>query len=417
MDRRDVLRLGGVAAILVSGIAPTFHVRPAVAALPRGGRVVVVGGGFGGSAIATHLRRFAPETEVVLIDPNPDFFSGPSSIDYVFGRVGRAAASRSYAGLDAKGVRRVQARVSAIDPVRKVVETPSGAFAYTALVLAGGIELAPNEIEGLDGAGNLTPYDRFALDELRARIAGFSGGTVVVSVPPGALKCPPAPYEYALMMAHAIRARKLDGKVVLIDYWPNPQPDSIAPGLTSAMEELGDLIEYVGQETIERVDAATRTIHTGMGDEFAYDLLSLIPPNRPSRLAAEAGIAGDGDPFAQVDPVTGRSLAHADVFAIGDMARLPYGNNAASAAGIALEAATAIARTLGARGLPAAGTAEVETACYPYVTPDKALRLSVAFTARTGSLSSVPTVENVGDGANVRRRREWEKGLLDGIFA
>lgn len=388
---------------------------------PKGPRVVVVGGGFGGATAAAELRRLAPAAETVLIEPFDSFIPGSSALEYVFGAKSIEQASRSYAGLARLGVRVVKAEAQAIDPVGKTVTTTAGTFGYTALVLATGIRLAPEEIEGLGGTkDNLTPWNRAHLPELRRRIEGLAGGTAVVGVPVGALKCPPAPYEYTLLLARHFKSRGR-GRVVLIDSWPTPQPIAVAAGFQAAIESFGDTIEYVPQAKIERVDAKARKILTDFGDEFDYDLLSLIPPNRAWDLVKDLGLAAKGDAFVEVDPLTQRSRRFDTLYAVGDVARTPFGKNASAAAGTGLLAARAVVRALGSGGA-ADEAARIRVACYPFVDPSRTLVVETEYvlTPRAGAEAALesrasPDAKPSEDGA--AKRRAWESATLKAAFA
>ena len=422
LTRRRLLQGFGAGSLALTGglAAPTLWAQAPVDR-PKGARVVVVGGGFGGATAAAELRRLAPEAETILVEPFDSFVPGPSALEYVFGAKSIEQASRSYAGLGRQGVHVVKAEARAIDPVAKTVVTTQGTFAYTALVLATGIRLASEEIEGLAGnRANLTPWNRAHLPELRRRIESFDGGTAVIGVPVGALKCPPAPYEYALLLARHLQSRG-QGRVVLIDSWPTPQPDSIASGFQAAIAAFGERIEYVPQARITRVDAAARKVLTADGDEFDYDLLSLIPPHRVSGLVEDLGLAAAGDAFADVDPFTQRSRRFESLYAVGDVARTPFGKNASSAAGTGTLAARAIARALGSRE-SRDGAARIRVACYPFVELGRALAIEIDFalTPRAGADANIgtkPSADPRPSADYVAKRRAWESATLKAAFA
>ncbi len=427
VNRRRVLKGFGAGSLALAGGLVTFGAAPALWAQvpvdrPKGARVVVVGGGFGGATAAAELRRLAPAVETVLIEPNESFLPGSSALDVAFGEKSVAQASLGYGGLAKLGVRVVKAEARAIDPAGQTVATSAGAFAYTALVLATGIRLAAEDIEGL-GPDNLTPWDRAHLPELRGRIAGLSGGNAVIGVPVGALKCPPGPYEYALLLAGHLKKRG-SGRVVLIDAWPTPQPAVVGAGFQAAIDQFADRIEYVPQARIKRVDAAARKVHTADGDEFAYDLLSLIPPNRAWRLVTDLGLAFAGDVFVDVDPLAQRSRKYDTLYAVGDVARNPFGKSGGAALDTGRLAARAIARALGAaKGSPPAGeAARVQVACYPYVAPDRALAVETEFTLTPGAgadpaVAIKPTGDPQPGAGNLAKRRAWEAAAVKTAFA
>jgi NADPH-dependent 2,4-dienoyl-CoA reductase/sulfur reductase-like enzyme len=419
MKRRTLL-----GSMLAAGVAPFAFTRSYAATSLIGQRVIVVGGGFAGCLLARELKRLLPDVEIVLIEPQASFFSAPSTLDCLFGRKSFQAASRSYTPLIRQGIKFIQGRALSADLKRRVIDTSQGAFAYTALAIASGIDLVPDLIDGLkaDPKANLSPYDRATLPELSKRLRGFEGGTIVACAPPGAVKCSPAPYEYALLLAHHLKTRQVNGKVVLIDDRPNPQPQVLAEGFATAIEAMGPLIEYVAQETIVRVDAKARYVETGMGDKIAYDLLSLIPPNHGSALVTKLGIAGKNDSFADVDPLSLQSLAHADVFALGDCSRTPYGFSAGAATQSAYVCARGIAGHLGVKQpeITADNPVRVQTTCYPYLSPETAMRTISRYALHLDkgemNLHSDPDVEAMGTPENRAARGAWEEGLLATIF-
>jgi NADPH-dependent 2,4-dienoyl-CoA reductase/sulfur reductase-like enzyme len=413
--------LGAGSLALAGGLAAPALWAQAPVDRPKGARVVVVGGGFGGAAAAAELRRRAPAIETILIEPHESFLPGATALEVAFGMRPIDQARRGYAGLAKLGVRVVKAEARAVDPAGQTVATTAGTFAYTALVLATGIRLAAEEIEGLGAASNLTPWDSAHVPELRRRIEGLSGGTAVIGVPAGALKCPPAPYEYTLLLAEHLKKRG-QGRVVLIDFWPNPQPAVVAAGFQAAMESYGDRIEYVPQARIERVDAAARKVLTDDGDEFAYDLLSLIPPNRAWRLVTDLGLAMAGDVFVEVDPLTQRSRKFDTLYAVGDVARNPFGKNGGAAWDTGLLAARAIAGALGSAKGPADEPARVRVACYPFVAPDRALAIETDFalTAVPGAEPNIaikPSGDPRPSADNLAKRRAWETEAFKSAFA
>ncbi|XVN73959.1 hypothetical protein AAEX37_01036 [Oligella sp. MSHR50489EDL] len=45
----------------------------------KGPRIVICGGGWGGMTAARHLKEKLPEADVILLEKNPTFWSGPMS--------------------------------------------------------------------------------------------------------------------------------------------------------------------------------------------------------------------------------------------------------------------------------------------------------------------------------------------------
>ncbi len=82
---------------------------------PSIGRVVVVGGGFGGSTAARYLKMWGGNVDVTLVERNPNFISCPISNLVIGGHKQMADITRGYDGLKALGVKVVQGDVTAID--------------------------------------------------------------------------------------------------------------------------------------------------------------------------------------------------------------------------------------------------------------------------------------------------------------
>ena len=240
----------------------------------------------------------------------------------------------------------------ALDRERRQLLTTEGRVTYDQLLVASGLRLAQEEIPGLPeelGGTNACPYAMDAsLLELRRRIAGFRGGHVVIGTPEGPYKCPPAPYEYALFWARHIKARRLRGRVTLVDPRSRPTPLSLAPGLLQAMAAHRDVLAYEPFTRVLSVDAAAGSVETEAG-RLRFDFLSLIPPNRAPRFLSEASL---GDPFVEVDAQTFRTLSDDRIHAVGDVADTPYARTAFTAVSSGRIAAHSIARALGASRCP-----------------------------------------------------------------
>ncbi|MEM8919948.1 MAG: FAD-dependent oxidoreductase, partial [Pseudomonadota bacterium] len=80
------------------------------------GRVVVVGGGYGGATAARFLKWYAPALTVVLVEPNDAYISCPFSNLVLAGERDLDAQTFSYDALAADGIERIQDRAETVDP-------------------------------------------------------------------------------------------------------------------------------------------------------------------------------------------------------------------------------------------------------------------------------------------------------------
>ncbi len=88
---------------------------------PSIGRVVVVGGGYGGATTARYLKLWGGNVEVTLVERNAAFVSCPISNLVLGGYKQMADITHGYGNLKAVGVNLVQGEVAAVDAGGKTV--------------------------------------------------------------------------------------------------------------------------------------------------------------------------------------------------------------------------------------------------------------------------------------------------------
>lgn len=421
LSRREFLRtaaVGGGAAAAVGGVGlgrPT----PGLAQVlpkPGGKRLVVIGGGFGGIFAALTVKRTVPDAEVVIVERSSFFLSCPATLEYVFGLNSLDTITFGYSPLIAKGIKVIRSEVVAVEPDKKRVVTGHGGLEYDQLLVATGIRLAYEDIPGLPEAYHLNAsiYDKGTpIIDTRHRIDEFQGGTVVLNAPAVPYKCPPGPYEYALLWADHIKKKNLKAKVVLLDAKPSPIPPPNAQGFLDAMAARKDVLEYRPQTKITGIDGEKKTVKTDAGD-LSFDFLSVIPPNKAADLIRAAGL---GAVYAEVDPVTFRSTKDASVYAVGDAAQTPYAKSAYTASISGKIVGTYVAKAFGA-SVP--DPAPPHNICYPYTASDKAIltRADWSYEMKDGKVqvNTKVAVDNVPKPSFVQLRKAWEQGLWREMF-
>src|SRR3954449_4939934 len=126
VTRRDAVF--GIAA------AATSFAVPSILRAQSAGRLVVVGGGFGGAACARALKRAQANLQVILIEPNTVFTSCPFSNEVIAGLRDIEAQQFGYDRLASEGITVIGQAASKIDPQRRTVTTADGAeLAYDRL--------------------------------------------------------------------------------------------------------------------------------------------------------------------------------------------------------------------------------------------------------------------------------------------
>jgi sulfide dehydrogenase [flavocytochrome c] flavoprotein subunit len=320
INRRAFLRrAGGVAALGALGFP--------YLALGAARRVVVVGGGVGGSTAAKYLRKLDPSLAVTLIETHPTYTSCFMSNEVLGGERTLESITFNYDGLRRHGVEVVIDHVVGIDPVQKTVQTAGGnAFGYDACVVSPGVGFKWGAIEGYDeSVADEIPHAWYAGPQttiLQRQIKAMpEGGKVIIVAPPNPYKCPPGPYERASQIAMWCKHHKPRAKILILD----PKDAFSKQGLFregwSKLYGYGtdnSMIEWVGGAgggKVESLDAATRTLQCEI-EEFQGDVVNIIPPQKAGAIAFTADLV-DGD-WCPVDKRTFESTRHKDIYVLGD---------------------------------------------------------------------------------------------------
>jgi NADPH-dependent 2,4-dienoyl-CoA reductase/sulfur reductase-like enzyme len=417
--------MGASAALGVAALLP--QASSAQANKARRPRVVVVGGGWGGLSAARYLHEFAPELDVTLLDRHPAFWSCPLSNKWLVGLLdGRLLTHEYTAAARAWGYRFVQAEVDAIDRDKRQVVTPAGRFDYDWLVLAEGIRHDYRTWFGDDHEAAALTQKQFpaawtAGDEFRilhAKLNAFRGGDLLMTIPPAPFRCPPAPYERAALLAGWFAARKIPGRIVILDANPPFQE------FQRLFHEFGERVAYRAQTRVVGVDPRARIAKTEFED-FGFDDAILMPPQQAGDLAWQAGLIGrngGGKPsgWADADPLSFVSRADERIFVAGDtlghVSDL-FGHYPKSAH-MAVRQGRLVARQIAARAHDKPVAAEFPDSLCHIATryaPPEAIRLATSYRLRGDGV----LMQQAKTGRDPQPQGEdlaWLRSMLDEVF-
>jgi NADPH-dependent 2,4-dienoyl-CoA reductase/sulfur reductase-like enzyme len=370
-------------------------------------RVVILGGGFAGLYCATTLRNIAPDVEVIVVEKNPFFVSGPSHIDFVAGLKHLDDISRSYDPISARGIKIVRSEVIHIVADKKYVITAGGNIEYNYLLISTGIRIADEDVLNLieQPASNSHAWELGESMEMRKRVEAFKGGRLVLTVPTAPFKCPPGPYEVACLLREQFDKKKIKTEITIVDANDKPQPGPLAQKWTGVLESRN--IKYMPNSKVIEIDAAGKQVITDKGDKVSYDLVSIIPPNKAAGFIKDSGL---GDPFVDVDPATFKSKKHDSIYAVGDCAKVPYTKSAFTAAIQGKNVANHMAIAMG-RDVKVPDP--IYNICYPYVSSTEALMVRVDWD-KDGKMLKAEADDAKKDYAS--SRAVWESGLIHGLF-
>ncbi len=315
-------------------------------------RILIVGGGVGGTIVANILARtlHPHEAEITLIDSAGVHVYMPTWLYMPFNQVGAESDQlvRDERDLLNKHVHLVRGRVSKIDTQQRELHVQHGngsreivgtggavdaTYAYDYLVLATGARLAPEDLSGLGEEGGAWHhfYSTEGALRLRQALHTFEGGRIVVTVGGIPYRCPPAPLEFTFLVEDWLRKQGLRKRTEIEYLFPLPRVfpiESVAEAVTPLLEERD--IKYTVFFNAEAVDAQRKVITSMEGEEVGYDLLVVIPPHRGSRVIEASGL-GDEQGWLPTDRTTLEVKGQQHIYAIGDATDLPVSKSGSAA--------------------------------------------------------------------------------------
>ena len=292
-------------------------------------RVVIVGGGVGGTLAANllvrKLRREIDRHEamVTVIDAKGEHVYQPGFMYIAMGGERAEKLVRPERSLLDRRVTLEVGTVSRIDEAASRVELADGRhIGYDQLVLASGSRIVPEEIEHFDTEAHHF-YNPTAALRLREALDRFEGGRIVIGIAGMPYKCPPAPLEVAFLIDHELRERLLRDKSELHYCSPIGRAFTIESVSEMATPILAEKeIELHTFFNVESIDPARKVVGSLEGEELAYDLLILVPPHRGAQFLVDSGLA-TGAGWLPTDHHTLQVGGRPNVYALGDATDLP----------------------------------------------------------------------------------------------
>ncbi len=247
-------------------------------------RVVVLGGGVGGTLVANLLdKELGKDVQVTVVDPTGMHDYQPGYLYVALGEASGHWLSRDERTLLRKGVDLAIEEAVRIHPDAQTVQLArGGSLEYDYLVIATGARLVHDAIPGL-AEGSFGFYSLGDSERLREELRRFTGGRLLIGIAGIPYKCPPAPVEFTMMVEEYFRKKGIRDKssVTLLS------PLNRAFTIESASKLIQPIMEQRGIEletffNVETVQPSDGTVSSLEGDTKEYDLLVLVPPHRGS---------------------------------------------------------------------------------------------------------------------------------------
>lgn len=383
-------------------------------ARPAAGKVVVIGGGFGGATAARYIKKRNPAIDVTLIEPSTTFYTCPFMNMHFAGLRTFDQQGHGFDDLRAAGINVIHDFAADVDASSKNITLAKGdTLPYDKLLLSPGIDIRWDVLDGYDEAASiLAPHAWQAGEQtriLKQQLEAMpDGGTFLMVAPENPFRCPPGPYERASMVAHYLKHNKPKSKVLILD-----AKDAFSKqGLFQDgwNQVYGDLIEWVplsDDGKVVRVDAQNLSVETAFGEIHQADVLNVIPPQKAGVIAHRAGVA-DASGWVPVKHDTFESELVSDVYVVGDATiASPMPKSGFSANAQAKVAAAAIVNSLADK--PTAQASFTNT-CYSLIAPDYGISVGHLYAVQDGKLSEASGGVSPKEATPTFRKLEAEYG-------
>ena len=335
-------------------------------------QVLIIGGGTAGIMVASQMLESNPKMDIGLFEPAKTHYYQPAwtlvgANTYDFDKTGRPMSS-----VMPKGVNWIKEFVGGFDPKNnKVTTTDGNEFTYDYLVVAPGLRMAPELVEGLTEAmdkgvicSNYTnPKHTWEV------LKNFKGGAALFTQPTTPIKCGGAPQKIMYLaedhfVKSGVRKKtnvvfatagsvifgvkpiaetlmkvidrkdinlRFHHKLVAVDgekqiAWYELAKDVTAGGcVVMSGENEGLSIDESIQYNYKDVKV------TKEGNRFGihFDMMHLAPPQAAPKFIADSELSNDAG-WLTVDDKTMQHTKFDNVFGLGDVAQLPTAKTGAA---------------------------------------------------------------------------------------
>lgn len=290
-------------------------------------RVIVLGGGSGGSIVANKLARQLnqeirnDEIEILQITNSSKHIYQPG---YLFIALNEKAPNhfiRKQSTIAHRNVQLIEDEITKIDVESKILKSKAHQYNYDYLVISTGAYPDFDSLPGLkEAASNFYTLD--GAINLRDQLVNFDKGTILITVDVPH-KCPAAPLELVLMLDDYFRKRGNRKDVTLKYTYPIGRVHSLQSIADWALPQFEQRdIQYETYFNLEEVKPKEKLAVTMDGEEHPFDILISTPAHKGADVVIQSNL-GDESGFIETDRYSLKMVGQDDVYVLGDATNLP----------------------------------------------------------------------------------------------
>jgi len=330
--------------------------------MPASHTVVVIGGGAAGIATAASLLKRNAALDIAIVEPAEAHAYQPGWTMVGGGVFDAKTTVRSEESVMPKGVTWLKQAAASFQPEdNRVVLADGSTVGYEVLIVAPGIRLAWEQIEGVQdalGKNGVTSNYRYDLAPYTWELVqGLESGRAIFSQPPMPIKCAGAPQKAMYLSCdHWMRRGVLSD--IDVDF------RNAGGVLFGVADYVPALMEYIEKYNINMNFGSNLISVDGPGQTavFAteegevtreFDMLHVVPPQVAPQFLADSPLAAESG-FTDVNQHTLQHVRYPNVFGLGDAGSMSNAKTMAAARKQAPVVAVNVLQHLAGKG-PKAG--------------------------------------------------------------
>ncbi len=304
-------------------------------------KIVIIGGGTGGIAVAAHLAKESKGLDIAIIEPSDTHYYQPGWTLVGSGIISAKKTARSMEKVVPKGVAWIKERVASIDADNNTLILESGeSCVYEYLIMAAGIKIDWQAIPGLSESlgrdGVVSNYDYNVASETWNTLKNFKGGTALFTQPKPPFKCPGAAQKILYLADEVFRKNKVrdETKIIFCSAAPSIFPVKKYADVLNQVIKRKELDMRYQTHLVELRPEKKEAVFEANGEQQAirYDMIHVTPPMSAPDFIKQSSISDDAG-WVDIDMHTLQHKRYSNVFGLGDCTNSPNSKTAAAIKG------------------------------------------------------------------------------------
>ncbi len=293
--------------------------------------LLILGAGTAGTMMARKMvsKLDSHDWKVILVDKDEQHYYQPGFLFLPFGRYKESDVIKPKRKFVPGNVEFIISDIEIIEPEANRVKLmkENRVITYDYLVIATGVDIHPEETEGMLGAGwhkNIFDFYTFkGASAIHPVLEKWEGGRLVMNVVENPIKCPVAPLEFLFLADDYFTKRGIRNKVELV--YATPLSGAFTKPV--AAKALGEILvkKNIHVETdfmASEVDSGKNVLRSYDEREIPYDMLITVPVNKGADVIGRSGL-GDDLNFVPTDKFTLQSKKWPNIWVLGDATNIP----------------------------------------------------------------------------------------------